>query len=88
MKDTPLVDYCWMRPCFPEMLDAVADGFYHTFSKTTTGMYRCLSYPDRLYSLDECAEKIVRSKHESVTLYLITTKDGIKGIYHQYHQHY
>jgi hypothetical protein len=73
MNSQQWVDYAWVRPQFPQVADAVADGYVHTFVQESNGRYRCLSQPDRYYTKDELF--IQEIPCNGVTLCLIQVKD-------------
>ena len=70
---------------FPELQEAVTNGFPESFCITHDGLLFCLANPCKHYNIHEVYIKVITCSLNNATLYLITTLDGLyKGVFVDY----
>ena len=73
---------------FPELTEAIDNGYSHDFTLTPEGLFCCLSNPTRHYEIGEIIIQTLRCSIPA-TLYLLTTKDGLySGTFVEYWEHF
>ena len=73
---------------FNELAEAIRQGFTYDFRLLTTGAICCCANWGRIYELHELQTQFICCCELHLTLYLITTDDGIKGTLLDYWEHY
>lgn len=72
---------------FPELSEAIANGYDHDFTLHPDGFLQCLTNPSRHYELNELNITVLTCFSLKASLYLITAVDGVKGHMIDYWEH-
>lgn len=77
MKSNLDIPYGWCSgPWFPERIEAIKNGFTNVFVKLPGDVYRSLSSPKKMYTINDIAVSKQAYPKLGVTLFLIAPKDG------------
>lgn len=71
---------------FPELSNAISNGYSHDFTLRADGLVRCPSSPGKGYDLDEMSITVIPCPSFKASLYLIQTYDGLRGTLVEYHE--
>lgn len=70
---------------FPELTEAITNGYHHCFQIHADGLVVCLSNKQKLYDTHEIVQGFINCPERKATIYLITTNDGLyKGTWVDY----
>ena len=81
------MDQDYSHLLFPELSEAIANGYCHDFFLRPDGFLQCHSNPSRYYEIDELNIAVLTCFCANASLYLITTIDGVKGHMIDYWEH-
>lgn len=74
---------------FPELTEAIFNGWDHDFILKADNLLYCLSNPEKFYDLNEVHISAITCQFVNATIYLITTIEGnCKGTLVDYWEHY